>query len=203
MEFEEVKGQLEALKGSYMKQRNTLTAHLDPEQLKELGIYHKEIDHVSSFTANGVKYLVHTALAIERFIEFEKLQIQVGYGVDFRNLFHKINEAFHYLNNGLPADAAVVLHNVMKGVADNLEERENPVLNLCTLYICREDEDLTTYDYALNQAKIDDWKKEGISIDSFFVLAFNLVNGFQPIYKKVSQSISDHVQNVRDEILTK
>lgn len=200
MELEKVKENLEGLKASYRKQYNTLTAHLGKEELNEVGVYLKEIDGVSSFTANGVKYLVHTSLAIERFIEFEKLQIKVGYGVDFRHLFQQINTAFNYLNDSRQADAAVMLHNLMTGVATNLEDRENPVLDLCTLYICREGEDLTKYDPVLNEQKKEDWKAEGITVDSFFVLAFNLVNGFQNIYDSVSLSISDHSKKVKAEI---
>ncbi len=200
MELKEVEAQLEALKASYKAQCNKLTAHLSKEDLAAIDVYFKEIEGVSNFTANSVKYLVHTSLAIERFMEFEKLQIKVGYGVDFRNLFQRINRSFDYLNEGRPADAAVILHNVMAGVADNLEDRENAILLLCSLYICREGEDLTKYDAKLNAEKIEDWTREGIPVDNFFVLAFNLVNGFQPIYKTVSQSISDHMEKAKAEV---
>ena len=71
---------------------------------------------------------------------------------------------------------------------------------ICTLFISREGEDLTTYDEVLNKEKIQDWKKEGIDAENFFTLAFNSVNGFMPVYNGISQNISQHLEKVQEEI---
>ena len=43
-------------------------------------------------------------------------------------------------------------------------------------------------------AKIEDWKIEGIAIQDFFQFALNSVNGFIGIYKKMSEATSEKIK---------
>lgn len=138
----------------------------------------------NSFEANGRKYIIHPSLSVKRFEEFEKMQIEVSWGVDFDTLFKKLKEVWEKLDKGKFAEASVVVWNLLKGISRLIEQREHPLLLLCTLFICLEDEDRRDWDEATAKEKIQDWREEGIIVSDFFGLAFNLVQGFTDGYKQ-------------------
>ena len=162
---------------------------LTKEQRKAIGHPIKSIRHLDTFKANGKKYIIRPSLTIARFEEFEKIEVNVTFGTSFQTLFGNLRKAWDYLNSNEPANASVTLYNTMIGIKDKLEERENPMLMLCALFICTEEEDVSKYDPAICRAKIADWRDEGIAMKDFFGLAFNLVNDFMPTYEKVSKGI--------------
>lgn len=186
LSLDEAKKELSNLENEFLRREEEILNRLSKEDRIAAGHPIKTIKHLDRFKANGVNYVIRTSLAISRFEEFEKLEISVTYSVGFENLFSQMRKAFNYLNTGETANASVVLYNMMNGIKDKLDERRNPVLLLCSLFICREGEDATKYDLALNLSKIADWEEEGIAMESFFSLAFNLVNGFTPRLKEVS-----------------
>lgn len=142
----------------------------------------------NSFTANGHKYLVHGTLSLGRYKEYEKLQAQISWGVDFEKQYKDLRRAWELLNQMKPAEAAVWINNMMSGVARVIENREHPALLLCTLFICREGEDLTTWDETTANEKIADWKAEGFEMESFFSYAFSLVKGWRETLQDISAS---------------
>jgi len=172
--------ELNKLKSEFQKRENELLKDADVETREKYGAPIKELGQVKSFIANGKKFKVHESLTLGRFEEFERLQIYVAYGMTYQNLFGNLNDAWNALNETKPADAAAILYNIMNGTKNQIEKRENEILMICTLFICYEGEDLTTYDEVLALDKIDDWKKEGIDYTSFFDLAFGLVSSFIP-----------------------
>ena len=147
-----------------------------------------------TFMANGNKYYYSQNMCIDRFVEFERLQAHVGFGKDFKNLYDEMKRAYDFLNTNKLADGAVVLHNLINGIAQNLEKRDHPILQLCALFINREDENVKEFDASLNDQKIEDWKKEGYAIADFFQLAFNFVEGFIPAYNEIIQDISNEAE---------
>lgn len=148
----------------------------------------------STFEANGVTYRFASTMCIDRFIEFERLQAHVGFGKDFKNIYDRLKTAYEHLNKNGLADAAVIIHNLINGIAENLDGREHPVLSLCALFINRDDEDAGKYDEDLMKQKIDDWREEGYSIEDFFQSAFNFVEGFIPAYNEIIQNISEEAE---------
>ena len=145
----------------------------------------------TSFTANGREYLVEKELSVDRFIEFEKLQNELGWGMEFRYLFNKVSDAYSKLNSGKVADAAVILANLKDGIVANIEKRTHPALMLCTLFMNQRDEDRRYWSKDLGEQKIKDWVEEGYDVKDFFHLAVNLVQDFIPIFKEISQSTSE------------
>jgi len=184
------KALLEVLDKEYEQKKQAVLDKLPKKEREQFGEPAKNVSELKTFHANGVKYIVRESLSIARFREFEKLQIDVGYGVGMDIMFNNILKAFNYLNVSQPADAAVVLHNTMSGIKDNIDGRQNEVLAICALFICREEEDLTKYDEVLTAAKIKDWEQEGITMESFFSFAFNLVPNFTAILEQVSVNTS-------------
>lgn len=157
----------------------------------------KRIDLESGhFDANGHRYRVTSTLSVARFEEFERLQVHVGFGKDFKTMYDRLKDAYDFMNKSKAADAAVIVHNIINGIAQNLEKRDHPILQLCALFLNREDEDVSVFDPDLSKQKVDDWRKEGYAVEDFFQLAFNLVDGFIDIYEGLIQNISQKVEGM-------
>lgn len=146
----------------------------------------------NSFYANGHKYLILGSIPVGRFERFESLQVQLAWGVDFEPL-HKNLRALWDLNNKLKfAEASVLLNNILEGLARPLDGREHPVLLLCSLFLVREGEDLSGWNETFAHEKILDWKAEAISVEDFFVLAFNSVRGLSGNYLAALENTSEN-----------
>ena len=162
------------------------------EGLKNLKL--KSIDlEKEFFEANGKKYYIESGLSIERFEQYEQLEIHVGFGRDFKTIYDDLKKAWEHFNAGTPADGFVIVHNVMNGIATALEKREHPGMLMCTLFINEENEDRVKWDINMAKRKIKDWKEAGYDVNDFFVLAFSFVQGFVPIYNELIQDISKDV----------
>jgi len=118
------------------------------------------------------------SIPVGRYQKFEALQAQLVWGADFDSMYKNMRRSYDLLNNGKPADAAVLINNVLEGVARHIEGREHPMLLLCSIFICLEDEDLSVWDETRAMEKITDWKLECIAVEDFFALAFSSVKGF-------------------------
>ena len=182
--------EIAALTEQYEKDHAAILAHAPMETREQLGDPLKKVLGLKEFTANKQLYIVRRSLSVARFEAFERLQVEVGFGVDFGNLYANVAKVYDYINTVKLADASVACRNVLDGVKTNLQDRENPMLKLCALFICRPGEDISTYDEILAAQKIDDWRKEGIEMNTLFTYALNLVNGFTVVYKEASQDIS-------------
>jgi len=157
----------------------------------------KHIDfNEKKFEANGSTYYFSQTMSIDRFVEFERLQAHVGFGKDFKHIYEKLREAYDNMNKNKLADGAVIIHNLINGIAENLDKRDHPILQMCALFINREDEDKTVFDPDVNAQKIDDWKKEGYAGNYLFQLAFTFVDGFITIYNEITQDISSQVEEI-------
>lgn len=150
---------------------------------KELNLKDKE------FTANGVRYIIHNKMCIDRYMEYEMLQPAIGLGITFDELFQNLKRAYAALNKQNFADSAVIIHNMMNGVKDVQEKkRVHPALKMCALFINRENEDLGIYDPNLMEEKINDWTKEGYSLNDFFSLAVNSIPNFREAYLEFEEN---------------
>ena len=138
------------------------------------------------FECQGRKFYVKDSLSFARYRELQKLNLEFGYSATFHDIFKNIRTAWEYLNGTKLGEAAVVLHNIMYGVV-SLEEKDDPALRLCALFIDEEGEDPTVYDEGKMKEKIECWGRE-LEISPFFQLASNLVPGWMPAYRVVSQS---------------
>lgn len=135
------------------------------------------------FTANGREYRVSRSISFERYEAYELFQVEVGLARTFEQFTDQIKEAYSLCNQvatGKPvfADLAVLLRDMLIGT-QLVGERQTPaVLKLCALFINREGEDVRWVDDAVVEAKINDWRQEGIDIRFFFAFALNSIPGF-------------------------
>ena len=146
------------------------------------------------FEANGTRYFIEGGLTIERYAEAQILEKEMGYGITFKAFFEKMQSAYNLLNKQKPADAAVLLNDLIRGMG-KLNEREPLVLKICALYINAEDEDRSAFTQDMITKKINDWKAEKMDMRDFFHVASSSINGYIEIYQTVTRIISGQPGN--------
>lgn len=150
----------------------------------------KRIDFESGkFVANGTEYIIEGALSIERYAELQLFEKELANGMTFQTMFDKLQSLYSKLNKQKFADCAVELNDMIRGYA-KLQEREPAILKICTLYINAKEEDRRTWNADMMNAKIADWKTEGIDMRDFFAVASSSIGGFSEVYRKVTRIIS-------------
>jgi hypothetical protein len=135
------------------------------------------------FECEGRKFYVKDSLSFARYRALQKINLEFGYSATFYDTFKRIREAYDLLNQVKLGDAAVVLHNVIYGVV-SLEEKYDPALRICALFIDEENEDPVIYDEAVMHEKIECWGRE-LDVAPFLQWASNLVPGWIDAYKNV------------------
>lgn len=144
-----------------------------------------------SFTANGVEYFIEMGgISMARFIEYEKLQVELGYGVTFIQLYEAIKESYELTNKQRFADLAVKLYNILQGIK-TFEERRTPAFELCALFINTKDEDRGTITKDRIENKLKDWEAEGLDSIPFFQLAVSSLQNFSTAYNVAIQIASE------------
>jgi len=159
----------------------------------------------TTFEANEVTYKIRSAdegVSIARFNEYQKMSGMLGFGATFQKLYENITEAIK-LANGVVSqsntftDLVLHLNGIREGIAEGSEERNSIALYICTLFIVREGEDLTTWSMEEARDKIDDWNREGYSAEDFFFLALNSVAGFKNAYLELIERLSDKAEKLQ------
>lgn len=156
----------------------------------------KSVDTTSkNFTAAGRNYTILEKITPERYKEYEKLVPKLTFGLSFQEIYSQLHKLFGLLNKQEFANAAIVCHNVMKGIKDvDDEKRIHPALMMAALVIVRDDEDPRSYNEALMLDKINDWQKEGIDMMSFFALSLNTIEGFRETLIKYTKENLTQIQ---------
>lgn len=144
-----------------------------------------------SFTANGKKYQIESSISIARKIECDKLIIEVTGGGNMGENFSDWKKVYELCNDKKFADIAVLAHNRMEGVK-KWQERHDPVLSLCALFINEEIEDRRVITNEMIRQKISDWEAEGIEYAFFLTMGKGLL-------KNLMKSCSDTSPNTSEE----
>lgn len=138
------------------------------------------------FECQGRKFYIRDSLSFVRYRELQKLILEFSFSATFVDIFKNVHTAWDFMNQLKFADAAVTLHNIMIGVK-TLEDKDDPALRMCALFIDEEGEDPTVCDEGKMREKIDCWAKE-LAVTPFFQLAASCVPSWTNAYKIVSQS---------------
>lgn len=146
------------------------------------------------FMANGKKYFIEDKLSYNRWLLYQKLEIELTFDISFSGMFNKLTETYALLNQQRFADASVCVRDLMFGIANNIDKRTHPAYALCALFINQEDEDRTDISETIIKAKIEDWNTEGYSVQSFFSIALNIVPNFAKVLQSDIQDISAQMQ---------
>lgn len=145
------------------------------------------------FIANGKTYYMQPdQLTIERYQEYERLGLEMGFGVSYRDIYQTLSESYKALTTGNSImeshrKAADLLVNQMSAIKEQGENRIPLHVMFCTLFCNTPGEDLTTWNKQLANDKIEDWKIEGLSAFDFFQLAASSLIGFNESLRLISE----------------
>ena len=143
-----------------------------------------------SFKANGKTYAIEKKISIARKIECDKLIIEVTGGGNMGENFSDWKKVYELCNDKKFADIAVLAHNRMEGVK-KWQERHDPVLALCALFINEENEDRRIVSDEIIKAKIKDWEAEGIEYAFFLTMAKGLLKNLTENWSDISLNTSE------------
>lgn len=156
-------------------------------QLKEIKFEDKKFD------ANGKTYFIEQSVSYARWMEWRKIQPQLGFDCDYGTMFAQLRKAYDFLNQReqKPLDAGNILFNLMNGIKGAMDDKHIPlVMRLCALFMNTADEDRTVITEQMIMDKVDDWNKEGIGMQSFFLFAISSIPNFLPNYESIIRDIS-------------
>lgn len=122
-------------------------------------------DNASKFEANGKMYFIEDDIALGRYKHFNKMEIELGFNVNFSSLVESISSAYTAINEMRPADAAVILMKILERSVSIAEKK--PISEyVATLFINTPDEDPSEWSLPKAEQKLEDWK----GIDAGFFL---------------------------------
>lgn len=158
----------------------------------------KRIDfEKSTFIAKGNEYFFSDTLSVERYEQFEKLQILLGYNLDYETMYQQLLELYGELNKTQFVKASVITYNLLDATKRKVDNKLHPALQMCALFCNTKDEDAGRFDAKLMESKIKDWREEGYAMVDFFTLAANLVKGFVTNYTADLQDSLKEVANLK------
>lgn len=133
-------------------------------------------------------------IGIQRYLEFEKLQIPAGMGFSFAEIVTVLKEIELLLGSDKPlaeirTEAILKTNSLWRGVVDLSKTRFSKTLYLATIFIYREGDDLAKWDMDTATEYLEDWKEAGISETDFFYLSLAMVSEFSRIYGSIKQEV--------------
>jgi hypothetical protein len=144
---------------------------------------------VSSFEANGNKYhikKISDSITAARYFAYEALKFEYSFDASPEMVAAQIAKAHNIVNAlivGKPApndanalDAITILYGLVQTLnkpSHITHSRARYMMLICTLFIVREDEDMTKWDEELAAEKVQDWTEEGLNISDFFTLGIS------------------------------
>jgi len=133
------------------------------------------------FDCGGRTFYLQDSLSFNRYREMQRISIEFGFSRTFIDLWKALDRAENFLNKVQFVDVAVELRNAKVGVA-SLEDKDDPAIRLCGLFINEADEDISVIDEVKMKDKIECWSKE-LDVSPFFHLAASIVPDWLPAYK--------------------
>lgn len=152
-----------------------------------------------TFTANGIEYFIETDLSIQRSVYAEAAKLELEAGVKIGKQIEDWKNVYDLANEQKFADIVVLAYNNRRGYK-NFYEQHPPVLKLCACFINAKDEDRRTISDDLVTRKINDWAEEGISMQSFFVLALTFLKSELEGYRNATQDILNLVNEFQEKL---
>ena len=136
-----------------------------------------------NFTCGGKEYRVIEDPGIIRYRMMQKIMLEFGFSATFEDMFKNLGIAVEHYNKHDYFSMSIVLYKMQEAIK-NLDEKDDPALRICALFIIEKDEDLTICDEAFLKAKIDCWAQE-LEASPFFYLAASLIPGWMPAYELI------------------
>lgn len=149
-----------------------------------------------SFEAEGKKFIVMTEIPVGRYRHYMKMEVELGFTVNFGTIVDNLVAAYNALNESRNADAAVLIKNTLEGCT-HINEKRSIALWVATLFVNLPDEDLSEWSRDVAEQKIEAWKN--IDANFFLGVALSRVNDFASKYKQIAQMMS-RVGEIKERI---
>jgi hypothetical protein len=139
-----------------------------------------------TFKANGKAYHIRSAeegIGINRLSLLYKMSATAGYGVSIRDQQKNWKKVGDLIQNWMRGknnmeDVFALVKAQYEGIATEANREYPMTMYLCSLFIVREGEDLTTWSEAEADEKIEDWNAEGYNERDFFRCALEQLADF-------------------------
>ena len=145
----------------------------------------------NSFQAGGKTFIVYGSVNIERKIIMQDLEIRAGYGMDIIQIIQTGTKWTEMKNKGKGFEADVMLQNMFEGGMRSANGQQDPMILICTLFMCPEDEDRTVWDEAQANEKIKLWSKEGYPSEDFLFWGVRFSRRYQQGLPEDSPNFSE------------
>ena len=147
------------------------------------------------FTANGKTYKFikpGDPVGIDKWAEYQKLQIVVGAGVTFADLIISLREHKRLLSTDQPfsdirSEAIVWADSQIKGLIEMSQARYDKAFYLCSIFIYEDGADPYEWDMDMAGRMIEDWAIEGINEQDLFFFAMLQIPAWKAIFAELSQ----------------
>lgn len=139
-----------------------------------------------SFMANGKRYYFYGDIdnfGIERYKRWQNLEPVITFGKTFTEIYEQLGKAMDLINKSKPVQGHHVMFDLYEKIGVNIDDRVDPMLLGCAMFIVTKDEDLRVFDEKHARAKIKDWEEEGISYQSFFSFVLSSIPNFMTQYE--------------------
>ena len=121
----------------------------------------------NSFTAGGKTFIIYASVNIERKRIMQNLEVQSYYGVDLAGINRIGIKWTDMKNKGKGFEADVMMSNMLEGGLRKVNNQHDPLMLICTLFMCTEDENRNVWDEALANEKLKLWSEEGYPSEDF------------------------------------
>lgn len=142
------------------------------------------------FKANGHDYYISNVIPVGRDLIYTKLVPQLAFGTDFAGIMGFARDIYNHATTGeSPLGAlhkiATSAINFMDAVK-NIGENGYPLYyHMAAIFINRVGEDPTILTEEMINEKIQDWEKEGIPREDFFLLAISSIKGLSQTWQEL------------------
>lgn len=145
---------------------------------------------------SGMRYFVEyniNEIMLRRYEVLEKFLLEMNFSMTAEHLTKNIFNAMNMLKQGESNDAYVILHNIIQGITDS---RTKHIITMwvCSVFIYRQDEDISTWDKATANEKIEDWK-DNFNTGFFLQLRNKMFSDLENSWNIISQAFSEFPVN--------
>jgi hypothetical protein len=113
----------------------------------------------SYFECGGKKFFKTDSLSFVRYRELQKIMLEFGFSATFVDIYNSTKQAIEAYNKHDYFAMSIIIYKIQEGIV-NLQDKDDPALRMCALFINEENEDLTKYNESEMKAKIDCWTSE-------------------------------------------
>lgn len=144
----------------------------------------------NSIQVGEEKHIIHGNVNLERYVYLDELVLRGRFGVGWIEWHRKGQQWTQMKNAGKGFEADVMMQNMLDGTPlRKANKQHSPEVLICTLFICPETEDRTTWNEEAANEKIKLWSKEGFPAEDFTRLGLLYIERYYQGLNGGSQTI--------------